>query len=141
LKIYKSARQVSFTFTACFHKSKGKKAITYMSWTAVELLAIQEADRSIEETFETCEAYSREQMLLDRWLDKIARIEQGLCQYNHQYQQKRAGSAANYYLSKKAVRIAYQKRYRQENKEMIALKKKAVRRANRRHKYESVDNY
>jgi hypothetical protein len=80
-------------------------------------------------------------MLLDRWLDKIARIEQGLCQYNHQYQQKRAGSAANYYLSKKAVRIAYQKRYRQENKEMIALKKKAVRRANRRHKYESVDNY
>ncbi|MDD3229545.1 MAG: hypothetical protein PHE09_10055 [Oscillospiraceae bacterium] len=112
-----------------------------MPWTAAELLAMQAADKSIEETFETCEAYSREQLLLDRWLDKIARIEQGLCQYNHQYQQKRAGSAANYYLSKKAARIAYQKRYRQENKEMIALKKKAVRRANRRHKYESVDNY
>ncbi len=112
-----------------------------MPWTAAELLAMQAADRSIEETFETCEAYSREQLLLDRWLDKIARIEQGLCQYNHQYQQKRAGNPENHYLSQKAARISYQRQYRQENKEMIALKKKAVRRANRRHKYESVDNY
>lgn len=110
-----------------------------MSWTAAELLAMQEADKSIENTFEKYEAYTREQLLLDRWLDKIALLQQGLYQFNRQ--PKSISRSKNYYLSQKAARIAYQRRYRQKNKEIIALKKKAFRRAKRRQKNESVESH
>lgn len=101
-----------------------------MPWTAAELLAMQEADKSIEETFETCEAYSREQLLLDRWLDRIA-LKQQSC-----LKKKQKSYGTSGHLSQEAARIAYQRRYRQKNKEVIALKKRAARRAKRRKNHE-----
>lgn len=101
-----------------------------MPWTATELRAMKAADEVIEETFETCEAYSREQMLLDRWLDRIA-LKQQSC-----LKKKQRSYGTSDHLSQKAARIAYQRRYRQKNKEVIALKKRVARRTKRRKKHE-----
>jgi hypothetical protein len=111
-----------------------------MPWTAAELLAMQEADIYIESTFEEWEAYTREQLLLDQWLDKLALCE---CEkHSHKHPTKsRTKPSPNYYRSNQSARIAYQRRYRQERHEMIALKRKAVRMADRRQKHESTHSY
>lgn len=107
-----------------------------MPWTDAELLEMQQADQYIERTFEKYEAYSKEQLRLDCWLDRMALSHCTKSNYSCSQQKHE-----NYYEAHKAARIAYQKRYRRCNREIIALKRKATRRAQRRYKNESVESY